>query len=568
MTVKTLCSAAATFLLAATSAQAERGADGHLNILYWQAPSTLNPYLSGGFKDLEAASLILEPLARYDQTGTMVPYLAQDIPTVANGGVAADLTSITWHLKEGLLWSDGTPVTAQDAVFTWEYCTAEGAGCAQAASFGGVQSVIAVSDTEILITFDGPRPNPYQTFVGQETPLIQAAQFADCLGAAAPTCVDENFAPIGTGPFVATDFRVNDVIQFAANQNYRDATKPAFATATLKGGGDALASARAVMETGEFDYGWNLQLPPEVIAQTAQGGHGVPVSAFGALVERIEVNLTNPSADLPEGERSTLAHPHPYLSNPDVRRALSMAIDRAALVEIGYGDSGRPTCDLVPAPAIFAAGNTSCLTQDIAGANALLDAAGFVDTNGDGVREMADGTPLTLLFQTSTNGVRQDFQAVIKSWWEQIGFDVELRHIPPAVFFGGDANSTDTFQRFYADVEMYANGFPGTDPQSYLSAYSCDRIPSPERQWQGENVNRYCDPAYQAMIDELAQTADLEARGALAQAMNNALTVDSNIIIPLVDRGRVSARANDLAGVILNTWDSELWNIADWHRSH
>ncbi|MFY9237982.1 MAG: ABC transporter substrate-binding protein, partial [Roseovarius sp.] len=74
-----------------------------------------------GTKDVEASSIILEPLARYDNTGALVPYLAKDIPTVANGGVSEDLTTITWKLKEGLLWSDGTAVTAADAVFTSEY---------------------------------------------------------------------------------------------------------------------------------------------------------------------------------------------------------------------------------------------------------------------------------------------------------------------------------------------------------------------------------------------------------------------------------------------------------------
>ena len=94
-----------------------------LNILYWQAPTTLNPYLATGTKDLHAASVVLEPLARYDENGNMVAFLAQDVPTVANGGVSKDLTTITWKLKDGLVWSDGTPVTADDAVFSWQYCT-------------------------------------------------------------------------------------------------------------------------------------------------------------------------------------------------------------------------------------------------------------------------------------------------------------------------------------------------------------------------------------------------------------------------------------------------------------
>lgn len=566
MKLKTLMLGAVATMAFAPAAMADRGSDGQLNIIYWQAPSTMNPYLSGGTKDIEAASLTLEPLARYDETGVMVPYLAESVPTVENGGVTADLMQITWVLKEGLLWSDGTPVTANDVVFTHAYCTAEGGGCAQGAKFNGIESVTATDDRTVVVKFSAPMPNPYQGFVGQESPIIQAAQFADCLGEKAPTCTDANFMPIGTGPFRVTDFRVNDVIQYEANPNYRDASKPAFATVTLKGGGDAMAAGRAVMETGEFDYAWNLQLAPDVIESLAAGGKGVPISGFGTLVERIEVNLTNPSPSLPEGERSTVAHPHPYLSDAAVREALSISIDRDLLVEVGYGQAGRPTCNLVPAPAIYASDNTACLTQDLDRAKQLLEDAGYKDTNGDGVREMADGTPLTLLYQTSTNAVRQDFQALIKEWWEEIGFAVELRNIDGSVYFGGDPGSPDTFQKFYADVEMYANNFPGTDPQAYLSAYKCDQIPSPANQWNGENINRVCDPAYEALIAELGQTADIEARGAIARKMNDMLTKDSNIIIPLVDRGRVSAHSNTLGGVVLNTWDSELWNAADWFR--
>ena len=89
------------------------------------------------------------------------------------------------------------------------------------------------------MTFEGPTPNPYGPFVGGESPIIQAAQFADCLGAKAPECTDANFGPIGTGPFVVKEFKPNDVISLAANPNYRDAAKPAFATVTFKGGGAA-----------------------------------------------------------------------------------------------------------------------------------------------------------------------------------------------------------------------------------------------------------------------------------------------------------------------------------------
>jgi len=565
MFTRTLLMGAAASVAIASSVAAERGSDGNVSIIYWQAPSILNPFLSGGTKDVESASLIIEPLARYNEVGEMVPYLAAEIPTVDNGGVSADLTSITWKIAPGIKWSDGSAFTAHDVKFTADYCMHPEGGCAQLTKFSGVSSVEAVDDMTVKVTFENPMPFPYGPFVGGESPILQKAQFESCMGAKAPECTAENFGPIGTGPFVVTDFRPNDVIQMVANDNYRDPAKPAFASLTFKGGGDATAAGRAVMETGEFDYAWNLQLAPDVVARMEQGGKGTPVAGFGPLVERIMLNQTNPSASLDADTRSTAKAEHPFLKDPAVYKAMSMAIDRPLLVEIGYGKAGKVTCNWVPAPAAFNSDKLSCDKQDIAGANAMLDAAGYKDTNGDGVRETPDGTPMKLLYQTSTNAVRQDFQALIKQWWSEIGIDAELRNLSASVFFGGDPGSPDTFQKFYADVQMYANTFNGTDPQSYLGNMLCDKAPRPETQWQGENISRWCDPAYDALHAQLATTAGIEARAEIGRKLND-MAVEGGAMIPLVHRGRLSAHANSLGGVVLNVWDSELWNAADWYR--
>ncbi len=543
--------------------EGERGRDGEVKIIYWQAPSILNSYLSGGTKDMESASLVIEPLARFDETGNLVPWLVDEIPTVANGGVSEDLTQITWKLTEGILWSDGTALTSADVKFSYEYCVHPEGGCAQLARYEGVESVETPDDLTIIVNFNAPQPNPYNAFVGNEAPIIQKAQFEECIGAKAPECTEANFGPIGTGPFVVTDFKPNDVITYAANDNYREEGKPAFATVTFKGGGDATAAGRAVMETGEFDYAWNLQLAPDVIAKMAEGGLGTPVAGFGPLVERIMLNHTNPDPALGPDERAVI-RPHPFLQEPAVYKAMSMAIDRALLVEIGYGEAGKVTCNWVPAPEIFNSNSLDCETQDIAGANALLDEAGFVDSDGDGVREV-NGVPMKLLYQTSTNAVRQDFQALIKQWWSEIGIETELRNIDASVFFGGDPGSPDTFQKFYSDVEMYANTFSGTDPQAYLAKGLCNQAPSPDTQWQGENIARFCMEEYDALHAVLAKTADINERARIAKELND-MAVSNGIMIPLVHRGRISAHANTLGGVKLNVWDSEIWNTADWYR--
>jgi peptide/nickel transport system substrate-binding protein len=565
MKLKTALLGAAACFAMAPAAFAERGADGQLNIIYYQAVSVLTPYVSGGTKDIDAASLVIEPLAGYDENGVLFPRLVTEIPTVENGGVSADLTTITWKLTPGIVWSDGTALTAADVIFTYEYCTHPEGGCSQASKFDGISKIEAVDDQTVKITFDGPKANPYTAFTGSTAPVLQKAQFQNCVGAAAATCSEQNFKPIGTGPFVVTDFKVNDVVTFAANEKYRDPAKPAFATVTLKGGGDAQSAARSVMETGEFDYAWNTQIAPDLQETMAAGGKGTFASAFGGLVERIEINLTDPSAALPEGERSTVKHPHPFLSDAKVRQALSIAIDRQSLVDVGYGQAGKPTCNLVPAPADYASDNTGCLTQDLEGAKKLLEEAGWTDSDGDGIRDK-DGKKLAILYQTTVNPIRQDFQALVKGWWTEIGVEVELKQVDPGVFFGGDAASPDTYQKFYADVEMFANEWDGTDPEAYLSQQTCDKIPSPETQWQGEGINRHCDPAYDALVKELSSTSDRAKRGEVIKKLNDMLTKEGNVLLPLVHRGRFSAVSNTLGGVVMGAWDGEISRASDWFR--
>ena len=177
------------------TAAAQRGSSGQLNIIYWQAPSILNPYLSGGTKDVESSNIVLEPLARYNEVGELVPWLAESIPTVENGGVSQDLTSITWTLQEGLLWSDGTPVTSADVAFTAQYCMDPEGGCAQLRVFNGVQSVDIVDERTVTVRFDAPTPVPYGPFVSMASPIIQQAQFAECTGTRARRWICRNPIP-------------------------------------------------------------------------------------------------------------------------------------------------------------------------------------------------------------------------------------------------------------------------------------------------------------------------------------------------------------------------------------
>ena len=552
-----------------SSVQAKRGSDGQLNLLYWQAPSTMNPNLSGGTKELEASSVVLEPLARYDEKGNMLPWLAESIPTVGNGGVSKDLTSITWKIKKGIKWSDGSAFTADDVVFTYDYCIHPDTGCSHTNYYTGISSVKALDRHTVKIQFNVAKPFPYSAFVGYNTPILQKAQFDGCQGAKAQECTKQNFYPIGTGPFKVVDFKANDVIVFEANSNYRDPNKPAFSKLVFKGGGDATSAARAVLETGEMDYAWNLQVEPEILTKMQQAGKGTVVSAFGTAVERLMVNFANPDPALGEDRSEYIGgnnnrNAHPFLSDYNVRRALSLAIDRQILVDAGYGQAGKISCNVLPAPAIYAStANDECKTQNIAEANRLLDAAGW-KRGSDGIRQK-DGVRISILYQTSTNSVRQATQAFIKDMWKQIGVETELRNISASVFFGSDPGSPDTYQKFYSDIEMYTNTFSGTDPEAYMAGWSCSEMPQKSNKWAGNNMPRWCNPAYDALAKKMSKTAALKDRIRMAKGMNDMLMQDY-AMIPLIHRGGVSAHSNTISGVRMNEWDSELWNIADWTR--
>lgn len=544
----------------------DAGEEKVLTLAYWQAPSLPGPYLSGGLKDRDAGAITLEPLAHFDPDGNLAPALAAEIPTIANGGVSADGLSITWKLKEGVKWSDGSDLTAADLVFTWRYCSDEATGCTSEDAFSELASVEALDDHTVKISFEEPRSYPYVAFVGAGSPVISAAQFADCVGAAATGCDEQNTAPLGTGPYRITSFTADKEAVYERNPHYRG-EKPYFDRVVLKGGGDAISAARAVLETGEADYAWNLQIEPEALAELEVAGEGTVVSAFSDLVERLILNQTNPDPALGDNRSEYLdgRNPHPFLSFQPIRQAMSMAIDRGEITRL-YGFAGRPECDLVAGPPHYVSGaNDNCLTQDIAGANALLDEQGVGDSDGDGIREY-NGIPLRVTYMTSTNAVRQATQELVRNWWRQIGIETEVIHHDAGAYFGGDPveEKEASYRRFFADVQMYTTG-SGLEPQSYLSDRRCSHIPTRDNNWAEGNVPRACNQEYDAAFEALPPLPLGAEREALVKRLNDIL-VRSYVAIPLVSRGVVSGHANSLKGVKFNAWDSELWNIAEWRR--
>ena len=530
-----------------------------LKLLYWQSPTTLNPHLSNGTKDREAASIIYEPLAAYDAEENLIPVLAAEIPTKANGGISEDNTSITWKLKEGIVWSDGEPFTAADVVFTYDFITDPGTGATSIEFYGEVASVEAIDEQTVKVTFNQPTAAPFSPLVGGSGMILPAHIFEDYIGADARSAPG-NTAPVGTNAFQVQEFRPNDTIIYEPNPYFRGDPSP-FTTVELKGGGDAVSAARAVLQTQEADYAWNVQAEPSVIEGLKSGGAGKMQYVFKPLMERIYINFSDPNQQV-DGQVSQKDTPHPFLSEKPVREAISLAIDRKTITEQLYGEAGTVATNFLVAPEKYASRNTS-YEFDLEKAASLLEDAGWEDTNNDGVRDK-NGIELNILFSSSVNPVRQKTQEIIKQNLETIGMSVELESVEAGVYFG-DPTNPESVYRFQSDLQLFAFDSETPEPDSYMELYSCDQIAQAENQWSKENSSRYCNPEYDALLSQLKQETDQDRRRELFIQMND-LLIEDVALIPLVRRSDAYAIADSLTNLEFTPWSASTWRIDKWGR--
>jgi peptide/nickel transport system substrate-binding protein len=548
------------------AAAGQRGAGGSLKILYWQAPTILNTHLAQGTKDYNAGGLILEPLAYNGPDGKPVAALAAEIPTIDNGGVSKDSTSITWKLKPDVKWSDGTPFTADDVVFTWKYIANPDVASSDTQTVDGVSNVEALDAHTVKVTYKDPNPYPYQAFTSQLGHILQKAQFEKFLGANAKDAPG-NLAPIGTGPYKVVDFKPGDVVTYTLNENYRDPNKPFFKDVQIKGGGDATSAARAVFQTGEVDYAWNLQVEAQVLTQLQQGGKAKLQVAPSPNVERLLINFADPNPDLGDN-RAEPSTKHPFLSDLNVRKALAMAVDRKSMAEQLYGPAGAATCNIVTSPPDVVSKNTDTMDvckYDINAANQLLDQAGWTK-GSDGIRAK-NGVRMHIVYQTTVNSLRQKEQDIVKQGWEKLGIETELKSIDAGVFFSSDAGNPDTAGHFYTDIEMFTNGAATPDQTQYLAGWTTAQITQKSNQWHGNNYHRWSNADYDQIYNQLKTETDQAKRRDLIIKANDML-VSQVVVIPLINRTQpTDGISSAIQGYIPNPWDGVLWNIADWTKT-
>ena len=565
----------AAFRPHAQTAAAQRGAGGTLRLFYWPAPTTINPHLSAGTKDLSASRVTYEPLASHRDDGTLVPFLAAEAPSLENGGVAADGRSVTWKLKQGVQWSDGEPFTADDVLFTYEYVSNPDVKSTSAPNYAGIERVEVVDDHTVTIHFTDPNPAWSLPFVGVQGMIIPRHVFADFAGANAAEA-PANLAPVGTGPYRVVDYRTEDVlligeeavetirVSYEANPFYREPGKPFFSRVELQGGGGDAAYAGQVVVDGLADFSWNVQGDEAAFAAIEADGRHRVLSPLGAFTERIMLNFTDPNAETAEGERSSTQFPHPFLTDKRVRQAIAHATDRAAIAA-QYGRSGVATTNLLVSPSIYQSPNTATMYPfDLERAAALLDEAGWTDTDGDGVRDK-DGQKLRVVFLTSISPVRQGAQEIVERALEAIGFEVENKSVDSSIFLGPPEESTNTRRHFYADLEEFAFSNKNPDPTAYMAGWTCAEIAQMANNWSLSNWARYCNPDYDALYQQAARELDSEKRRQLFIQLNDFL-IEDVAVIPLAHLGQAAAITAELTGLDITTWDVEVWNIADWRR--
>lgn len=535
-----------------------------LKLLYWQAPTILNPHLSTGFKDAEASRITLEPLASFNNEGELIPFLAAEIPTVENGGVAADGKSVTWKLKPDVKWSDGTPFTAEDVVFTYRYISNPEVASVSAGTYEVVESVEAIDPHTVKVNFKQVNPAWFLIFVGGEGMILPKHIYEPYSGANSKEA-PANLKPVGTGPYRVVEFRSGDIVIYEPNPEFRQADKLGFQRIELKGGGDATSAAMAVLQTGDADYAYNLQVEAQILNQLAAAGKGKVVSNYGALMERIIINHSDPNQVAASGERSSMEHPHPFLSDRTVREAFSLAVDRDTIARQLYGVSGKATSNFLVAPEQYVSSNTS-YEYNLNKASALLDKAGWKDTDGNGIRDK-NGTEMKVIFQTSVNPLRQKTQTLVKQGLQSIGVGVELKSIDPSVYFSSDASNNDTVEHFYADLQMYTTGNTNPDPGAYMQFYTCAQIPQQANNWSGDNNSRYCNPEYDRLWQQSNTELEPAKRAMMFKLMNDILIKDF-AVIPLVHRADVVAFSNSISGYELTAWDMRTWDIMNWQREN
>ena len=369
-----------------------------------------------------------------------------------------------------------------------------------------------------------------------------------------------NLKPVGTGPYKFVDFKPGDIVRGEINTNYHIENRPHFDTIEFKGGGDAVSAARAVIQTGEFDFAWNMQVEDEILQRLEKGGKGKALITASGNIEHIQLNNTDPWTEV-DGERASAKTKHPLLTDKAVRQALGLLVDRGSVEQHIYGRTGVATGKLPQQPGARALEEHEVGVQHRQGergpgSRRLEEGSGRHSRQG---RQEAE-VRLPDLGQYAAAEDPGDRQA----GRQKAGIDMELKSVTASVFFSSDVANPDTYSHFYCDMQMYTTTMTQPDAGTFMNQFTTAEIATKENKWQGRNITRWSNAEYDKLHKDSDGELDPVKRSAMFIRMNDLVCGDNNVI-PVVYRPRVAAIHGKLKADI-SGWDTDMGNLKEWYR--
>ncbi len=494
--------------------------------------------------------LVMLSLAETDPNGNIIPELAAEIPTLENGGVTFDeetwSMTVTWKLREDVYWADGEQVTADDVIFTWDAIIEAGAWIA---AMDYTESVEKIDDFTFIVTYYEGYVFPYYPLqFGGEDFFVYPEHYCDAeAGFYEWNCDDQ---PLSSGPYILEEWVADDHLTFVRNPNYFEEGKPYIDQVIVQIVPEEPVK-QAMMLEGDADLHYWPAEPASDIYKEPGNGTAYVKSPTERWVMRLIPNLKV------KGDRETI---HPFLSDARVRRALRMAIDVDTIINdlfLGYGvpvwnDFFRPPfngCD-IPRPE-----------YDLEGAAALLEEAGWTDTDGDGIREChgcPNATEGTVMFMEyaiyaeygETLELTQQF---IAESWNAIGVDTELQIIEGAIMWAEEEDGGTEIAGLF-EMDMWDDGYPGTDPADQIWTFYYSESDWNYGWWVNEDMDVWIDEFY-----SLDEEYRLEVACEMAAILEDELP--QILLFSTLEQHGVSER---LQGVLPSANDPVTWNIADW----
>ncbi len=528
---------------AATTAPAGPKKGGQVTMALWQSPVTLNWMLGTQTAQNEVTVFVVEGLTHVLPDATREARLAKEVPSLQNGGVSADGKTITYKLKEGLLWSDGKPVTCDDVKFTLQAIITPDVGVTSTTGYRDIDTVDCPDPLTVVVKFKTFFA-PYLTLFSNIVPR-SAGDPKDMKNWA------YNRKPIGTGPFKIDEWVADDHVTLSRNDNFREKGKPYLDQIIIR----IVPSSEVALQlltSGEIDIMWNNT---EANIPELEKMQGVKISQpLGIGGERLFLNMAE------NKDPADPSKPHPILSDVRVRQALAFAIDKQRIIDkLLFGKAKPGTSELNV--GYFNCDGIQAYAYDPEKAKKLLDDDGW-KPGPDGIR-VKDGQRLRLKYSTTSgNKLREDSQVLIVENWKAVGIDAFIENAPSSVVIGTwDAASPRRHGNF--DIIMYTTN-AGVDPHSQMvNLWASWQIPS-EKNKGGTNYTRFSDPKADDILNKAAAEPDIAKRKAFYCQLAQ-MTYDQANMIYLYQRFAIDSYRDRIQGTVANNnWDNVGWNAANW----